>query len=401
MNQNSTQPLPRTYDLILYGATGFTGRRCVEYLVKHAPVGLRWAIAGRDLRKLELLSHEVERPWVLADANDLESIDQMCSQTRVILSTAGPFALYSEPVVTACMEHQTHYVDITGETPWIKSLIDRYHERAQHSSVIILPACGFDSVPSDLGVWLLKERGAPLEKVDAAFSLRGGFNGGTIASALNLAESGESRALSKRTLLCPEDHGLTEQPYDPHAVFWDSTRERWLVPFFMGPVNTRVVRRSASLMNYGDGFTYQEWMKMTSGLKAKLTLGALGIFNSGLKSRWGRHLIRLLSPRPGRGPSETAIREGYVKVHFLHRIDGLVRDSITLSVSGDPGNKVTCESVCEAALALIANEQVVSGGVLTPMSALGNALWKRLNDRGWSYESHMGSVGKDHEDHHS
>ena len=392
MNHSEDLPLPRTYDLILYGATGFTGRQCAHYISRYAPDTLRWAIAGRDQTKLVALSKVIERPWIVADANDEESINQMCAQTRVLLSTAGPFALYSESVVTACVEHHTHYVDITGETPWIKSLIDRYHERTVRSNTVILPACGFDSIPSDLGVWLLNERSTPLGEVDAAFSLRGGFNGGTIASAINIAESGQGRSLSKRTLLCPDDHTLTTQPYDPRAVLWDQDRERWLVPFFMGPVNTRVVRRSAALLGYGDRFTYQEWMKMTSGVKARLTLSVLGLFNSGLKSRWGRKVIRMFSPSPGRGPSEASIRDGFVKVHFLHRMEGRLLDSITLSIKGDPGNKVTCEGVCEAALALAAHEQICAGGVLTPMSALGSKLWQRLKQRGWSLQSQRGSV---------
>ena len=388
----SHQALPRTYDLILYGATGFTGRQCARYLKQHAPSGLRWALAGRNREKLDALCQELERPWLFADANDPSSIDQMCAQTRVLLSTAGPFAIYSEPVVEACVVHHTHYVDITGETPWIKSLIDRFHERAKTSSIVILPACGFDSTPSDLGVWLLRERGTELGEIDAAFTLKGGLNGGTIASALNIASSGQGRSISKRTLLCPENHSLATQPRDPRAVKWDDIRERWLIPFFMGPVNTRIVRRSAALLGYGERFTYQEWMKVTSGFKARLTLGALAAFNSGLKSKWGRGLIRLFSPRPGHGPSEDAIREGFVKVHFVNRMDGLVRDSLSLVIDGDPGNKVTCESVCEAALALAAHEQGDASGVLTPMSALGAALWTRLSGRGWQLKSHRGSV---------
>ena len=392
---NSESTLPRTYDLIIYGATGFTGQQCVEYLVQQAPPELRWAIAGRSEDRLIELSQSTERPWIYADAHDLDSIDKMCSQTRVILSTAGPFALYSEPVVEACVRHQTHYVDITGETPWIKSLIDRFHERASANHTVILPACGFDSVPSDLGVWLLKQRGHSLEEVDVAFSLRGGLNGGTIASALNLAESAEARLLGKRTLLCPDDHQLIEQPYDPRVVQWDPTRERWLVPFFMGPVNTRIVRRSAALLNYGEQFTYPEWMKMTSGVKARLTLGTLGLFNSSLKSWWGRKVIRLITPKPGRGPSQSTIDEGFVHAHFIHRREGVPQDVLTLSIKGDPGNKVTCESVCEGALALVNNEQSVSGGVLTPMVAMGDALWRRLQSRGWELGSQYGAVSDD------
>ena len=393
---NKAQPiLPRTYDIIIYGATGFTGRQCIEYLAQHAPDDLRWAIAGRDQRRLSDLAKTYQRPHLYADAQDLDSIDKLCAQTRVILSTAGPFALYSDAVVEACVRHKTHYVDISGETPWIKSLIDRFHEQAKQDQTVILPACGFDSVPSDLGVWLLAQNGEALKEVNVAFTLKGGFNGGTIASALNLAESGEARLLSKRTLLCPSDHQLAEQPKDPRAVQWDHDFGRWLVPFFMGPVNTRIVRRSAALLNYGTEFRYQEWMQMSGGIKARLTLGTLGLFNSGLQSKLGRNLIKLIAPKPGQGPSQKAIETGFVKAHFIHRDDQGVIAELTLKIEGDPGNKVTCESVCEAALALAANEQGDQGGILTPSTALGAKLWQRLEARGWQHLWHNKAVDAD------
>lgn len=384
--------LPRTYDLVIYGATGFTGQQCLQYIANHAPQGLRWSFAGRDKHRLKSLGEEHQRPWLYAEANDLESIDKMCANTRVILSTAGPFTLYSDAVVEACITHKTHYVDITGETPWIKSLIDRFHQQAVDQKTVILPACGFDSVPSDLGVWWLAQREETLRNVDVSYTLRGGFNGGTIASALTLAESGSGRLISKRTLLCPEDHHLPEQPRDPHRVKWDFDRRRWLIPFFMGPVNTRIVRRSAALLGYGPEFKYQEWMQMTSGVKARVTLGALGLFNSGLKSKFGRQMIKLIAPKPGRGPDPARIESGFVRAHFIHRQDDQVLSEFTLSIQGDPGNKVTCESVCEAALALVANEQAPRGGVLTPSFALGQKLWDRLEKKGWSISHQYGSV---------
>ena len=389
-----TNILPRTFDLIIFGATGFTGRQCVKYFHQHAQDSLRWAVAGRNLVELKKLAKIYDRPFVHADAELPETIDHLCSQTRVILSTAGPFALYSDLVVEKCIEHHTHYTDITGETPWIKSLIDRFHESASQQGTLIIPACGFDSVPSDLGVWLLAQRGEGLYEVDVAFSLKGGLNGGTVASALNIAEQGDTRLLAKRTLLCPEHHQLPEQPYDPKSVRWDTLRERWLIPFFMGPVNTRIVRRTAALLDYGKAFTYQEWMKMSSALKAKVTLGALGLFNQSLRSKLGRTLVKFLAPRPGTGPSEKEIEEGFVKAHFVNRDQDTLVNTLTLKINGDPGNKVTCESVCEVALALVANEQGSLGGVLTPMAGLGATLWNRLEHRGWEVTYEYGAINQ-------
>ena len=388
----NTPILPRTYDLVIYGATGFTGRQCLKYIADHAPEGLRWSFAGRDQHQLKILGEEYQRPWLYAEANNLESIDKLCANTRVVLSTAGPFSLYSDAVVEACIRHQTHYVDITGETPWIKSLIDRFHAQAAEQKTVILPACGFDSVPSDLGVWWLAQREPSLGEVDVAYSLRGGFNGGTIASALTLAQSKSAYLIGKRTLLCPNDHTLPEQPRDPQRVKWDFDRQRWLIPFFMGPVNTRIVRRSAAILGYGPAFKYQEWMKMTSGVKARMTLGALGLFNSGLKSKFGRHMIKFLAPKPGQGPHPSKIESGFVRAHFIHRQNEKVMSEFTLSIQGDPGNKVTCESVCEAALALVANEQASVGGILTPSIAMGQSLWDRLEKKGWSISHQYGSV---------
>ena len=393
---NNTRPiLPRTYDIIIYGATGFTGQQCTRYFLEHIPSDLRWAIAGRNQKRLEALAKTYQRPWLYADAEDLESIDRLCAQTRVILSTAGPFTLYSDAVVEACVRHKTHYVDISGETPWIKSLIDRFHHQAEKEQTVILPACGFDSVPSDLGVWLLAQKGEALKDVDVAFTLKGGFNGGTIASALNLAESGQARLISKRTLLCPPDHKLVEQPKDPKGVRWDNDFARWLVPFFMGPINTRIVRRSATALNYGPQFRYQEWMQMSGGIKARITLGALGLFNSSLQSKMGRNLIKLIAPNPGQGPSQDTIENGFVKAHFIHRDEQVVLGELTLKITGDPGNKVTCESLCEAAFALAAHEQGEKGGVLTPSVALGEKLWQRLEARGWQYFWHSTAVTTD------
>jgi short subunit dehydrogenase-like uncharacterized protein len=182
----------REFDVTLYGATGFTGRQTVDYFSRHAPPGLRWAVAGRNREKLEALQSGV--PAVAADSADRVAIGALTARTRVLLSTAGPFILYSDGIVEACVEAQTHYVDITGEVAWVRSLIDRHHGKAAAEGTRIVPFCGFDSVPADLGVSLLAEQLGPgMIEAKGYFQVRGGGpNGGTIASAHQTYSSGDA-----------------------------------------------------------------------------------------------------------------------------------------------------------------------------------------------------------------
>jgi short subunit dehydrogenase-like uncharacterized protein len=192
----------RRYDVVLYGASGFTGKQTVQYFAQHvAPGEVRWAIAGRNRQKLESVKAQVgvNADVLVADSQDQTAIDNIVSQTRVLLNTAGPFALYGNAIVDACVRLRTHYVDITGETPWVRELCDRYHERAASDGTRIIPCCGFDSVPSDLGTYLVvrymqRELGTSSRAVKAYFQAYGGFNGGTLASGFQPLRLGSSRA---------------------------------------------------------------------------------------------------------------------------------------------------------------------------------------------------------------
>ena len=269
----------REYDVVLYGAGGFTGKQTAAYFSKHAPPGLRWAIAGRNRDKLETVRAEVGGPAraedvLIADSRDQAAVDAVVSRTRVVLNTAGPFALYGTPVVDACVRFGAHYVDITGETPWVRELITRYHERAATDGTRIMTCCGFDSVPSDLGALLIARHvqqafGVPCVEVRAYFQLYGGFNGGTMASMLNMLAADPPVQLDDPFLLDPAtSHGprLTERSRDLTRPFHNAERGTWIGPFFMAPTNTRVVRRSAALYSdwgepYGPEFVYQEVLK--------------------------------------------------------------------------------------------------------------------------------------------
>ena len=401
----------RTWDVVLYGATGFVGRQTVAYFAAHAD-GLRWALAGRSADRLEQVRDAcgpdaADAGLIVADAHDDAALDALAADTRVVLSTAGPFALYGSALVAACVERRTHYVDITGETPGARGLIDRHHEKAAHDGTRIVPCCGFDSVPSDLGAWLVAEamrtrHGEPCIDVQACFSMRGGVNGGTLASALNLMETGEASRVADPFLLnppgtAPRGGAIHADPIGPHH---DPDFDAWLGPFVMGPVNTRVVRRSAALLAggpdaaYSPDFRYQEYLRVGRGRLAALAAAGIsaGMAAGQASMRLGavRRMARSLVPAPGEGPSERSMDEGSFRCELIGRAAGgqVVRGRI--ADRGDPGNRATTKFVCEAALTLAGDAPLPdgagTGGVLTPATALGEAYARRLVDAGMTIE---------------
>ncbi len=390
------------FDVVLYGASGFVGRQTVAHFAAHAG-GLRWALAGRNRDKL-VAARTAAGPGaasagiIVADAADAAALDALANSTRVVLSTAGPFALYGSELVKACVARRTHYVDITGETPWVRSMIDLHHDRAARDGTRIVPCCGFDSVPSDLGAFLVEQQleslGEKCVQVKAAFSLRGGFNGGTLASALNMLDEGQTRRMADPWLLSPsgdERPVPTPADQDPFSPVHDADFDCWLGPFFMGPVNTRVVRRSAALLGYGPQFHYQEYLRFGKGAGAALT--AAGV-SAGMMASQGalrlapvRALARRFAPAPGEGPSEARMDKGSFRCALVGHGDRGARVRATVASRGDPGNRATTQMVCEAALALAQDESRLPGGkrrggVLTPASAFGDVLVQRLRALG-------------------
>jgi len=401
----------RPYDVVLYGASGFVGKQTVQYFATHAsPAGVRWAIAGRNRQKLEAVRDEVGVgvEVLVADSQNQQAIDAIASQTRVILNTAGPFALYANTLVDACVRLRTHYVDITGETPWVKTLIDRYHTQATTDGTRIIPCCGFDSVPSDLGTYLVvrhlqQEFGVPCQEVNAYFQAFGGFNGGTLASAMNLYNSSGAAQMNHPFLLNPAaSHSQAEvdRNRDPQTPLFDPNLNTWVAPFFMGVVNTRIVRRSSALYEewqepYGtDDFTYQEYLKFDeplAWLKATGVTTGLALFMGVLQQPQMRSLLQPILPKPGEGPSEQTMNEGWFTCELLgtavdgRKIRGLIRDQ------GDPGNRATVKFVCEAALSLALQTDELPGGqtrggILTPATGLGDVLAERLRRAGMTIE---------------
>lgn len=396
----------RSYDVVLYGASGFVGKQTVQYFARHASASpVRWAIAGRNRQKLEAIRDEVgvAVDVLIADSQDQPAIDAIVSQTRVLLTTAGPFALYSNALVDACVRFKTHYVDITGETPWVKTLIDRYHAQAATDGTRIIPCCGFDSVPSDLGAYLVvrhlqQKWGVSCKSVKAYFQMVGGLNGGTLASAFNLYDAERTAPLDDPFLLNPSEtytQATIDRNRDPQTPSFDPDLHTWVAPFFMGMVNTRIVRRSSALYDqwqepYGSDFTYQEYLKFgepLSWLQATGVTAGMALFTGILQQPQVRSLLQPILPQPGSGPSEQTMNEGWFSCELVgtaidgRKVRGLIRDQ------GDPGNRATVKFVCEAALSLALQTEALPGGqtrggILTPATGLGDVLVERLRRAG-------------------
>jgi len=375
--------MPRDFDVILYGATGFTGRQTVKYFQQHAPSTLTWAIAGRNQSRLEALNACV--PILTADASDQPAIDAIVEHTRVLLNTAGPFAIYGTGFVDACVRSHTHYVDITGETHWVRKLIDRYHEKAQADGTRIIPCCGFDSVPSDLGAMLISQSlGPDTREVKAFFKMKGGLNGGTFASMMHMYESSANKTMADPFLLSPS---ITRTPrdleIDPTKEVYDTDAKAWTAPFLMSQINTRVVRRSCEIR--GQDFAYQEYTKFDgsmAGPLALITTAGGSLFGHAMEYPTMRRVLRTVSPAPGEGPSEHTMETGWFRCEFFGKASNGRTTQAVVADQGDPGNRVTVKCLCESALALVQDELPNQAGVLTPSTGLGEALVTRLRARG-------------------
>jgi short subunit dehydrogenase-like uncharacterized protein len=386
------------YDLLLYGAGGFTGRQTVAYIAAHAPPTLRWAIAGPRRHTLDAARAAAGAPLDDADihvapSQDQPAIDALVARSRVVLSTAGPFARYGTPIVDACVRFGTDYVDITGETPWMREIATRYHDAAAARGTRIVPACGFDSVPSDLGAMLMTRAlsetlAAESGEIRAYFQFSGGLNGGTVASLLNMLDAAPRGETTPRPARDPRIR-LVKAPR------YDRERGSWIGPFVMAPTNTHVVGRTFALEDAWSPdqsitFTYTEAMRYDPPLaraKAVASAVGLGVLFTALKRRATRSLVTPLLPKPGQGPSEKTMNRGWFTCELL----GIASDGRTqrgmIRYDGDPGNRATTVMVCESALALVLDRERLPGGrarggVLTPATALGDVLVERLRGAG-------------------
>ena len=383
--------MDRKYEIIVYGATGFTGQICCKYLRDNYK-DLVWAMAGRNEEKLAQVKSDfnLECDVVIADGGDLESLRSLASQTKVVLSTAGPFARYGSLLVQACVENGTHYTDITGENHWVKGLIDKHHEEAASKGTRIIPSCGYDSIPSDIGAYFtVSQFNKPVSRVDVYQEALGGASGGTTETMFTM--DGLNKDMRDPFVLNPEETVSAEQrekSKDGFSIKQVEGIDGWTGMGLMAMANTRVVRRSAALMEqnqkpYGNNFTFGEHGLFSTKRMARLAsyglLMAFLVISTPIK-----HLVRPFLPKPGEGPSQEQQDNGWFRSTFVAESEDGERKICTMYGSGDPGYKSTAKLVCESALALARSDDLPGGneygGVLTSAAGLGEVLIDRLQN---------------------
>ncbi|QBF31556.1 trans-acting enoyl reductase family protein [Thalassococcus sp. S3] len=370
-------------DVIIYGATGYTGGLVAEYMNQTYP-NRSWGIAGRNKAKLEHVKSDLDLPdhvvLIEADASDPASLNAMVQRARVIITTVGPYQHYGEPLVAACARYGTDYVDLCGEPPFMWSSIETYDEMAKASGARIVHSCGFDSVPSDLGVLFLQTEaktrfGAPLKDVRCRVrSMVGKFSGGTAASGRATEEAAKADPAIMARLISP--FALTpgfegaRQPTG-HKPYEDEKLGAWVTPFFMAPVNTKNVHRSNALMNhlYGTDFTYEEMILTGSGDAGK----AMATHIATSDPLAGQGYLN-----PGEGPTREERESGSYDFMIYGDSEGGERLVVGVTGDRDPGYGSTCKMLTECAICLLDDVADAPGGVLTPAPIFGPALIGRL-----------------------
>lgn len=383
--------MSKKFDIVVFGATGFTGRLVIEYLNQQYGnfESLNWAMAGRSSEKLVTVRDEigapVETPLIVADSQNIDSLKSLVKSSKVVISTVGPYQLYGEKLVAACAETGTDYVDLCGESVWMRQIIDAYEDAAKASGARIIFSCGFDSIPSDLGVYMLQKiaiekTGMPCKSVNGRVrSMQGTFSGGTAASIK--ASFAAAKNDPDIYALAVDDYALVPksqsqgvprvaQPKGDEVVY-DENLGTWLAPFIMAAINTRNVHRSNFLLGhlYGSDFTYDEMMMTGPGEKGE-QLANFVADSTRLTDEDG--------PKPGEGPSKEERESGFFDILFI----GITKEGETLKVSvkgdKDPGYGSTCKMLSESAICLIQDATDTPGGIWTTAPAMGDKLIARL-----------------------
>jgi short subunit dehydrogenase-like uncharacterized protein len=396
----------REFDVILWGATGFTGRLVAEYLLQRhgADDDLRWALGGRNPEKLESIrtglgTSAASLPIILGDGDDEASLSSLARRARVVCTSVGPYAIYGSKLVAACAAHGTDYCDLTGEVHWMRRMIDAHQKEAEATGARIVHTCGFDSIPSDLGVHFvqsqMRERhgvSSPHVKGRAA-EFSGGFSGGTVASMLNMLEEAGRDPAVRRVMsdpygLNPEGERAGADEADRITPTWDDDFDQWTGPFVMAAINTRVVRRSQALLGHPHGreFRYDETLLTgpppAGFLKAgAVTAGMAAVAGMGSIPALRRMLGRFL-PEPGEGPSQEQREKGFwdMRFHAAHPDDPAKNVRARLTGDRDPGYGSTAKMLGEAAVCLAKDNLREGGGFSTPAASMGDALVTRLRD---------------------
>ena len=393
--------MSKDIDIVIYGATGFTGQLCVKYF-QSLDLDIKWAIAGRNLVKLENVASKFSAnvEILVADSDDEKALKDICSRSKVVLSTAGPFHRYGSKLVRACIENDTHYVDITGENFWVKGLIEKHHIEAARRGIRIIPSCGFDSIPSDIGTFFaVKSTNKPIKRVDSFHSWKGEASGGTIETMFAMGDLNLGKEIRDPFLLNPEGSYTSEQKELSSDIFSISKNKdlnAWSGPFIMAGANTRVVRRSEALLtqrqeSYGNNFVYQEHSFHKSWGKAFSSALGLGLLGLTLISPI-RKIVRSLLRKPGEGPSLEVQENGWFDCKYLVESEDGQKSLYRMFGKGDPGYKVTSKFVAECALSLLEDPETLPGGseyggILTSASGLGNVLVERLKNADIHFEA--------------
>lgn len=401
----SISNMERKYDIILYGATSFVGQLVAEYLQKFLAEGsnpqVRWAIAGRNQQKLNRLKKDLgnsKLPVLIADSDNSDSLKSMVNQSQVIISTVGPYLKYGEPLIKACAENGTDYVDLTGEAMFIKGMLDKYQKIAQATGARIVNSCGFDSLPSDLGVLFTqncaeKQLNDHCETINMRVkAVKGGLSGGTISSMSTIFEEvGKDKSLRKQLAnpyVLNDDANRPNVRQDNVSLpRWDAEREYWEAPFIMASINTRIVHRSNQLLGYkyGRDFKYDEAIWLPAGMKGgvmsyAMTAG-IAVFATSMMFKPSRDLLNdHVLPKSGEGPSKSKRDNGYFDIRFFGYTQN--QQQVLTKVTGDkdPGYGSTSQMLAQSALCLLQDisKEEVEGGFWTPAAAMGQRLIQRL-----------------------
>jgi short subunit dehydrogenase-like uncharacterized protein len=389
----------RDFDLIIWGATGFTGNLVCDYINKnYNERELRWAIAGRNKKKILKLQQKLkidDSRTIIADSSDKDSLVKMVKKSRVVCTTVGPYAKYGTNLVEACIEGETNYCDITGETQWIRRIIDRFHTKAKEKNIKIINSCGFDSIPSDMGVFysqkiILEKTGKYASTINMRVAgAKGGISGGTYNSLSNVLEEALIDKEVRKTLtnpygLNPIDKQFGPDKSDLREVIFDTVSNSWIAPFVMAGINTKIVRRSHALMDfmYGKNFAYDEATLTGKGIAGQIR-GYMSLIPIFLATRKKGSIIKkivdFILPKSGEGPSKKTRINGYYNLRFYLTLDKMTYVSKVLG-DMDPGYGSTSKMLAESAICLALDKIPETYGILTPSVALGDSLLKRLEE---------------------
>jgi short subunit dehydrogenase-like uncharacterized protein len=385
-------------DVVVFGATGFVGALVAEHLARTAPDDVRIGLAGRSKEKLERVRDGLDSDWPLLVV-DAREPDELVGSARVVCTTVGPYVRYGRPLVDACARTGTHYLDLTGEVPFVRDVIDDLHEVAVASGARLVPSCGYDSIPSDLAVLLLADQAradgeGELRDTTLVASVKGGLSGGTIdsmrAQVETLQARPELRAVVDDPYALSPDRGAEPQLHErpDRAAVAKLPDGRWTGPFVMAQYNTRVVRRSNALLGYAYGreLRYDERMSFGRGPQGAVLAGAVATTLPLGELAFGfgptRAVLDKVLPKPGEGPGEQTRANGWFRMEVATTTSTGARYDAVVAGHGDPGYAATAVMMGEAALCLALDDIPERAGVLTPATALGQPLVERLRAQG-------------------